>query len=752
MRTLLLGIVAALAAAAPAAAATVDVRDERGGACATARFTPRATGVVTTTLRAASGDWDLSVADARSGRLLSRGASSLARERVTAAGTAGRALRASACRLRGRAATARVRFDFMRASRPDRSFPARLVRVPLSGPDALTRLLETGADVTHNVHDGYADVVIYSAAEQADLLRAGFLGETLIGDLRAETTRTLARRAAAPLPSGQAAYRTPAEYGEQLKGIVAEHPQIARTVVAGSSLEGRPIEGVELAANVGATDDGRPTFLVLGLHHAREWPSGEMPMEFALDVARSHAAGDARVRALLERVRIIAIPVVNPDGFEVSRLAGPLPGDDSPFATLPLIATDSAAYKRKNCRPAAGSEAIPCITRPTIQGVDLNRNYGAFWGGVGSSPTPADQTYRGAAPYSEPESEAIHRLSSTRPITLVISHHTFTEEGVWLRQPGFCKTQDECSAEVDVVPDEAGMASLGGAMQQATGWRSALGWDIGEITGATEDWNYFTQGAYGYTPEQRGVNFHPDFEDAVVREYTGEDAGGAGGVREALLRAVETAADPAHHAVLTGTAPPGRTLRLTKAFDTPTLQEGVVVKDKLDFTLTVPDSGRFSWHVNQSTRPLAGGPEAYMLTCESGDGKVLEQRPVTVARGQSLGIDLSCGGGGPAVTPGAGLPRLTVRARSLSARRLNRTRRFAVRLKTSGGEVRGVKVWLVRGTRTVARGTVPRVGSASRTLRLRRVAKARRGRHRLIVNASAGDQSVSVTRTLELKR
>jgi hypothetical protein len=296
------------------------------------------------------------------------------------------------------------------------------------------------------------------------------------------------------------------------------------------------------------------------------------------------------------------------------------------------------------------------------------------------------------------------------------------------------------------------MASLGAAMQQATGWRSALGWDIGEITGATEDWNYFAQGAYGYTPEQRGVNFHPDFEDAVVREYTGEDAGGAGGVREALLRAAEVAADPAHHAVLTGVAPPGRTLRLTKAFDTATSQDGVVVKDKLDFTLTVPASGRFTWHVNQSTRPLAAGSEAYSLTCEGAGGAVLERRPVTVARGQSLTVDLGCGGGGPVVAPAGGTPVLTVRAGSLSARRLNRTRRFTVRLSTSGGEVKQVRAYLVRGKRTVARGSLPRLGSATRILRLRRVAKARKGAYRLIVDAAAPAGPVAVSQALKLKR
>jgi hypothetical protein len=54
------------------------------------------------------------------------------------------------------------------------------------------------------------------------------------------------------------------------------------------SLDGRPINGVEIADNVTAKD-GRPTFLLMGLHHAREWPSG------------GHRDGDARRTALLRR-------------------------------------------------------------------------------------------------------------------------------------------------------------------------------------------------------------------------------------------------------------------------------------------------------------------------------------------------------------------------------------------------------------------------------------------------------------------
>ena len=55
-----------------------------------------------------------------------------------------------------------------------------------------------------------------------------------------------------------------------------------------------------------------------------------------------------------------------------------------------------------------------------------------------------------------------------------------------------------------ITPDEPAMKALGDAMAAANepDWISELGYEtLCDITGATEDWNYFSQGTYGYTPE-----------------------------------------------------------------------------------------------------------------------------------------------------------------------------------------------------------------------------------------------------------
>ena len=223
---------------------------------------------------------------------------------------------------------------------------------------------------------------------------------------------------------------------------------------------------------------------------------------------------------------------------------------------------------------------------------------------------------------------------------MVVVNHTFTDNGEWLRQPGF----DDVVAETE---DEAATKQLGDAMAAASGFGSHRALAIGEITGASEDWNYFSQGSYGYTLEVRGPNFHGNYAGSVVTEYVGDAAHLGLGVREAYLLAGERAAAAGDHSVIEGSAPPGATLRLRKTFSTPTSQAGLSVPEALESTLEVGAGGAYEWHVNPSNRPdVREGkkrkpkPEAWTMTCELG-GVVAGTVSVAVDRGRrvSVGFD-----------------------------------------------------------------------------------------------------------------
>lgn len=612
------------------------------------------------------------------------------------------------------------------------------LRVTLSQPARQLPVLDRlGLDVTEDVGPDWAVVIAHSAADR-ELLRAnGFGFTTEIADMSAYTRAARAadaRRARGPgrsaLPSGRNTYRTLADYMGELDALAAGHAGLVRKItLPRASVEGRPLVGVEIAGDVNRDDDGRPVYVVMGLHHAREWPSGEVSMEFAVDLVNGYGT-DPRITSLLDRERVFVIPVINPDGFEDSR------GD------APAASNTGDALKRRNCR-AVGTDdpSAACISK---RGVDLNRNYGAYWGGNGASVSPGEDTYRGPSPWSEPESAAVHEFSQRLQITNIQSLHNVA--ALVLRPPGF--------KALGLAPDEARLKGLGDAMAAATGYESQYGYELYEVTGATEDWNYVSQGSFGYTIELGGdavgaPTFQGPYQTHVVDQYLGSAAAGTQGkgVREALLLAGEEAADPTDHAIVQGSAPAGARLRLHRDFLTTTspicttdtldsagncatTSPAFTIPDFLDTTLTVPAGGHFTWHVGPSTRPFdakAGLTSAWTLTCEQPVGKVVASKQVTVGRGQTVGVsacDPNAAVSDPFTTPGTQpvgttptkaktKVRLVVGRQRISERTAARRRTLRLVLRLRGGTLHDITAVLRDGDRQVL-SRAKRKGRASK--------------------------------------
>jgi hypothetical protein len=504
------------------------------------------------------------------------------------------------------------------AAAEDDAFRPQLVTVDTPTRED-KRLLQTlGLDLTEHAGRDYVEVVLHTPADVAALVGAGLGFDVRIPDLparEAEINQLNAAYAAAtvssPLPSGRDAYRTLADYNADMTALAAEHPTLVKTfTLPHPSLDGRPIQGVEIGKDVTGPDRGLPVFVMLGVHHAREWPSGEHAMEFAVDLVKNYGT-DRRITDLVDRSRVVVVPVVNVDGFELSRTDGALIDlrETDGGGTATILGTPGNAYKRKNCRLVDGQDTpdgscrAGSLTSPGGYGtgVDLNRNYGGYWGGPGASDLFADPTYRGAAAFSEPETQNIRALVSGRHVTTLITNHTFSN--LVLRPNG---------AAPDLVPpsegiplgdpfDEAELKELGDAMAAQNGYTSQHAWELYDTTGSTEDWSYNATGGFGYTFEIGPNEFHPPFPE-VIDEYLGAGAYAGKGNREAYLLALENAVNPETHSVLTGRAPAGATLRLKKTFASPTWDGSI--QDTLDTTMTVGPNGRYTWHVNPSTRPV----------------------------------------------------------------------------------------------------------------------------------------------------
>jgi hypothetical protein len=581
-----------------------------GGGYAQRSVSVPATGSVTARMQGdGSGDWDVALFDARSGRLVAGSAYRGTREVASGFVVGASTLTVQACRVSGDTGSARLTVDATAIDTTKAAGVSSLVRVATPTRERAQQLADLGLDLTEHGGDGYLDVVLHGAADTARLRDAGFQHTVQVADLAVQSRsdrRADAAFAAAnvrsELPSGQTTYRRLFDYSEDLKRLAREHPDLVTPITLPfSTFEGRPVEGIEITTNPNARD-GKPVFVQMGAHHAREWPSAEHSMEWAYELVLGYRRGDAQTRRLVETTRTIVVPVVNPDGFNASREAGELQGagagrggDDT--QELVNILSHPNEYRRKNCRLVTDAEAGNCL-QPAFglasAGVDPNRNYGGFWGGPGASADATNETYRGPGPFSEPETRNIRDLVSKRQVTTLITNHTFSN--LVLRPPGI--------QAQGLTPDEGIYKALGDAMAGENGYASQLSYQLYDTTGTTEDWSYYATGGLGFTFEIGPHNFHPPFAETVA-EYEGTAAAATGGGnRAAYFIAQENTADTSKHAVLAGRAPAGAILRLKKTFRTPTSDSARTFEDTLDTTTKVGPDGRFEWHINQSTRPL----------------------------------------------------------------------------------------------------------------------------------------------------
>ena len=640
---LLVALLAFLVSASPAGATpllatTVSVPDaavrqcfarplaDAAGATAAQVGTPSG-GIVSVRLTATSGDWDVAVFERATGRLVAASAGSKNVELAQGFVGGARELDVQACRLSSSTDTAKLTVNFAAIPEGAHAEQAQLVRV--STPTTFDRELlnHLALDLTEHGGDDFVEVVLYGERDAQELRDAGLDYEVRIPDL-AERNRANARQdisfAAATeqsaLPSGVDAYRHLWEYEYALKEIVRHYPKLARTfTLPFKTNEGRQVQGLEITLNP-KVQDGKPVFAHMGVHHAREWPSGEQTIEFAFDLVRNYGR-DGRITNLVRRTRTVFVPVVNPDGFNLSREA-PVDlrdvtgvGANNTAYSVMSLAEPFFTYKRRNCRPVDGQASPPPICGLTpfrYTGVDPNRNYGAFWGGAGASALRTDDTYRGAGPFSEPETQNIRDLVSRRQVVTLITNHTFSN--LVLRPPGI-RAQGQ-------TYDEGLYKTLGDDMAQQNGYRSQFSYQLYDTTGTTEDWSYNATGGLGYTFEIGPDEFHPPFED-VIDEYRGAGAYAGRGNREAYLRALESTSNVSRHSLLTGSGPPGSKLTLTKDFvtetspvrpaeiwllDSPAIEETALDKqyfpDHLESSITIPAHGNFAWHVNPSTRPV----------------------------------------------------------------------------------------------------------------------------------------------------
>lgn len=486
-----------------------------------------------------------------------------------------------------------------------------LAQVTLGGEDDLVKL--RGFDLTEARHGNAIDVVLWPG-DEARLRATGLRYSIIDADLDATAAE----------PSVSMMYRFLEHYEADMRALASKYPSLVRLILAPhQTIEGRSVYGLEIAADV-ARRDGRPTSFVMGLHHAREWPSAELPMDFAIDLANGYGT-DPRITALLDAVRVLIVPVVNPDGFVTSR-GFPVDGREE----MGIVAGGQGAYWRKNRRGVAAPLKQPIAS----YGVDPNRNYSFQWGSgkrtdvyADTSGNRLDQTYQGKEPFSEAETQNVRDLALGYNVTTLLTNHTYGNSVLW--PWGYTNTD---------APDRSKIVALGKSLASAARYIGMQSVNLYPTTGTTEDWAYATLGTIGFTMEH-GSQFHGPYPTTMpaMRDRT----------RESFLRLVEAAADTSLHSVISGLVqdadgrPITAELRLTKTVQTPLWDQAPTsyetIAETIDVAMETDPDGAFTWHVNPSRRPIGSAGEVYTLRV-SAPGFAAITMPVSVARGEALSL------------------------------------------------------------------------------------------------------------------
>ena len=289
---------------------------------------------------------------------------------------------------------------------------------------SLSDLSMLGIAVDHGEYrKGYAFTSDFSEKEILIIKQAGFKVETLIHDVKAhyKEQNFLASEAVVNstanlscqrpsryfnTPNGfslgsMGGFFTYQEALAHLDSMVSRYPNLItqKDTLNYRTREGRHVYWLKISDNPNQ-DENEPEILYDAVHHAREPNSLSQLIFYMYYLLENYGVND-EVTYLVNETEMYFVPCINPDGYIYNQINDP----------------NGGGMWRKNRRDLGNGEF----------GVDLNRNYGHTWGydNVGSSGNFSSQTYRGDAPFSEPETQNMRDFCEAHSFEIALNYHTY---------------------------------------------------------------------------------------------------------------------------------------------------------------------------------------------------------------------------------------------------------------------------------------------------------------------------------------
>jgi len=228
-------------------------------------------------------------------------------------------------------------------------------------------------------------------------------------------------------------------------------------------------------------EEDEPNIYFAAAIHAREAISLEVCLRLLKYLVEGYGV-DPEVTALVDDNQIWFVPLVNPDGYDV---------------VWSLLNT----MQRKNLYDSDESQSYT-----DSDGVDLNRNFGYFWGPNGTSSDPTSAIYNGTEAWAEPETRHLRDLLRAHNFWGGVTYHACGEEVLYPLGPidGACSLDHAAMADLadSIAVRTPGVFGGHYAPMQAS--------DYGyTCQGTMGDWSYGEQRIFGYTIEL-AQNWIPD--------------------------------------------------------------------------------------------------------------------------------------------------------------------------------------------------------------------------------------------------
>lgn len=277
-----------------------------------------------------------------------------------------------------------------------------------------------------------------------------------------------------------AGYFTYQEMLDHLDSMASKYPSlisVKQALPGGTTHENRPVYFVKISDNPSA-DETEPEVLYTSVHHARE-PGGMSQLIFYMWYLLENYSTDPSIAAIVNNTEMFFITCLNPDGYIQNETTDPFGG----------------GMWRKNKRN----------NQDGTYGVDLNRNYGYYWGydDDGSSPNTNSEVYRGPSAFSEPETQLLRDFSNNREFRIALNYHTY---GNLLIYPwGYDYSI--------YTPDSALLSNYGNLLTTYNGYTfGTADQTVGYVVnGSSDDWMYGEQVTkdkiFAMTPECGDASF-----------------------------------------------------------------------------------------------------------------------------------------------------------------------------------------------------------------------------------------------------